>query len=180
MPTGVCHSCFIFGKFQFWLSVLKTLTLQTSIACIIPCKNSLHITLIYVMASDFHIVSNSLFTISTLSHNTQISRRSKVFKQRKEFEKREEADKNNGTTSSSNQKCKVYKTFNIINIVLRHETKFSPGSPRRCFMCWGPACRDPYTPNPAHEVNCPDGLDFCVKADFFNGKCLYNRHLYII
>ena len=111
-------------------------------------------------------------------HN--LSRRSKVFKQRKEFEKREEADKNKGIASSSNQNCKVYKTFNIIIIVLRRETKFSPGSARRCFMCSGPACRDPYTPNPEHEINCPDESDFCVKVDFFNGKCLYNRHLYII
>ena len=95
------------------------------------------------------------------------------------MEEHEEDSKNKGIAISSNQKCKVYRTFNIIIIALRHEKKFSPGSALRCYSCWGVDCRDPYSGNPAHEVDCPQGWDFCSKIGNFNGKWLQNVHLNI-
>ena len=180
MPTGVWHSCFLFGRSQFWLSVLKSVTLQTDIAYINPCKKSLHITLIYVMASDFHIASNSLLTISTSSHNMETyPDESRLLNKWKKWKKREKADKNKGISSCSNQKCKVYKNFNIIIIVLRHEPKVPPEPARRCYFCWGDDCRDPYTGNSAHIVTCPPRWNSCMRMDFNNGKCLHNQQLNI-
>jgi hypothetical protein len=83
-----------------------------------------YITLIYVIVSDFQIISNSFFTISTSSHNTQTyPHETRSINEEKIWENREEADKNKGIASSSNQKCKVYNTFKVIIIVLRHEQK---------------------------------------------------------
>jgi hypothetical protein len=91
----------------------------------------------------------------------------------------EEANKHNGKASSSNQMCNVYKMFNTIIVVLRHEPKYSPGSALRCFSCVGDDCRDPYTPIPSHEVNCPSIHPFCEKVDIDNGKWLHNRNFNI-
>jgi hypothetical protein len=57
-------------------------------------------------------------------------------------EKCEEADKNKGIANSSNHKCKVYKTLNIIIVVLRHEPIFSPGSALKCYYCVTGNCKD--------------------------------------
>jgi len=94
-------------------------------------------------------------------------------------EKLEEAGKNKGIARINDQKCKVYKTFNIIIIVLENGTKSDPRSAIRCYQCWGDVCRDPFTGRPEHEVNCRQGLDFCAKIAIFNGKWLHNRHLNI-
>jgi hypothetical protein len=94
-------------------------------------------------------------------------------------EKPEEADKNKGLARSSKQKCKFYKTFNKIIFVLENETKSSPRSARRCYMCTGPDCRDPYPGRPEHERNCEPWYDHCVKVAVFTGKWLHNRHLNI-
>jgi hypothetical protein len=82
--------------------------------------------------------------------------------------------------------------FDIIIIVLeegttttketttRTETKANPrGSARRCYICWGEACRDPYTGNSDHEFDCWPEWDHCLKVTFFNGKWLHSRHLNI-
>jgi hypothetical protein len=92
-------------------------------------------------------------------------------------EKCEEADKNKGIASSSTQKCKVYKTFNLIVVVVRHEPIFSPESALMCYECWGEGCGDPYSRNPDHEVRCKFKETHCVKASLNNGKWLHKRHL---
>ena len=81
------------------------------------------------------------------------------------MEKCEETDKNKGIASSSNQKCKVYKMFNII-IILRHEPKFSPGSAIKCYRCLIGDCKSSY----GTQVDCPKGLDYCGKVDIDKGK----------
>jgi hypothetical protein len=70
-----CQQVFVIHAFcsedpSFDCRSSSLLRYKTFIAYINPCKTSLHITLIPVMASHFHTVSNSLFTISTSSHNT--------------------------------------------------------------------------------------------------------------
>jgi len=75
----------------------------------------------------------------------------------------EEADKIKGIASLSNQKCKIYKTFSMIIVVLLHEPKFSAESQRRCYKCTGTACRDPYTPRAEHEASCIQGESLCKK-----------------
>jgi len=75
----------------------------------------------------------------------------------------EEADNIKGIASISNQKCKIYKTFSMIIVVLLHEPKFSAESQKRCYKCTGTACRDPYTPRPEHEARCNPEESFCVK-----------------
>jgi hypothetical protein len=97
----------------------------------------------------------------------------------KKWKKREEADKNKGIASISNQKCKVYKTFNVIIIVLRHEPNFFPTSAIRCYNCSGYDCRDPYTGISEHTETCAAGLDSCATIHINNGKRLHNRHLNI-
>jgi len=53
------------------------------------------------------------------------------------WQKLEEVDKNKGIASSSNQNCKVYRTFNIIIFVLENETKLFRVSAIRCYKCRG-------------------------------------------
>jgi hypothetical protein len=95
------------------------------------------------------------------------------------MEKCEEAGKNKGIASSINQKCKVYKTFNIIIVVLRHEPNFSPGSALRCYFCDINDCNDPYTPKSDQEITCPIGWNYCVKIETQNGEWFHNRHFNI-
>jgi hypothetical protein len=105
--------------------------------------------------------------------------RDTVFKSRKTVGKCEEAVKNKGIASSSNQKCKVYKTFNIIIVVLQNEPKFSPGSAIRCYVCGSDDCTDPYSPKSGHEYNCESQWNCCLKISANTGKWLHNRHFNI-
>ena len=90
------------------------------------------------------------------------------------MENGEEADKIKEIARSSNQKCKVYKSFNIISIVLENEATIARGSTRRCYVCWGEQCREPYTGKTHHEFNCWPGFDHCMKTEFDRGKWLHN------
>ena len=129
------------------------------------------------MASHFQNSTNSLFIISTSSHNTQTyPDETWLLNKEKKWKKREKADNNKGIASSSNQKCKDYKTCII---VLRHETKFSPGSTRRCYNCRGDDCSDAYPGNITHIVTCPPWWNFCVRTDFNNGMWLHKQQLNI-
>jgi len=94
-------------------------------------------------------------------------------------EKLEENDKNKGITSSSNQKCKVDKTLNIIFVVLRYETKFSSGFALRCYACYDDDCKDPYSRNSSHIIDCWSSATHCGKTDIDNGKWLHNQHFNI-
>ena len=135
------------------------------------------------MVSDFHIASNSLFIISTSSHNTQHIQIRHGLQKQKAVESCEEADKNKGTARSSNQKCKVYKMFNIIFVGLWHEPKFSPGSAIRWYNCAGTDCSDPYTPRIEHNIDCgeipPYVFTYCLKNERDIGKCFHNQRFNI-
>jgi hypothetical protein len=88
----------------------------------------------------------------------------------------EETDENKGKTSSSYQKCRVYKTVNTIIVVLGHGQTFSL---IRCYRCSRDACNDPYPGNPEHEVDCWWPATHCEKRVTTLSKWLHNQHFNI-
>ena len=54
---------------------------------------------------------------------------------------------------------------------------FFPGSGRRCYECFEDDCKDPYTANSQHIVNCLSQWDYCAKLNVDKGKWLHNRHI---
>jgi hypothetical protein len=170
MKTGVFHSCFLFGRSQIWLSVLKSVKLQNFIAYINPCENissyysdTCH-GLTFPHRLQFTILNQHLITqYPTYPDETRYLNKEKQWENGKKLK---------GTASSSNQRCKGYITFNVIIVVLRHEPNFFPVSAIRCYSCFGNNCKDPYEGSKAHERDCE--LSYCWKASIQKGKWLHN------
>jgi len=96
---------------------------------------------------------------------------------KKIVEKFEEADKNKRIASCRKQKCKVYKTFDIIIVILWHEPTFSPGSALRCYQCNFTSCGDPFSGRSDQTTDCTGTGYYCMKVELtMDGKWPHSLH----